>query len=151
MGMGVREIPLNNVPPIDTVTRASKAAVEVCRLDGLQVGVGDIHGMLEAQAMASGMGGMRTTRDLVARMQIAKGMRIKEAKEYVAVILKVSVRDLSDPVIMMEVRDDLKLGLIAHIPGRTKGMEAKFQIIELLGIEINSVNEFKQKTGISAP
>ncbi len=104
--------------------------------------------MLEAHAMASGMGGMRTAGDLVARMEMAKGMRIKEAKEYVANKLKVSVRDLSDPVVMAEVRDELKLGLIAQMPGRPKGMEAKFRIAELLGIDINCVNKFKQKTGL---
>ncbi len=104
--------------------------------------------MLEAHAMASGMGGMRTAGDLVARMEMAKGMRIKEAKEYVADKLKVSVRDLSDPVVMAEVRDELKLGLIAQMPGRPKGMEAKFRIAELLGIDINCVNKSKQKTGL---
>ncbi len=35
MGMGVGAVPLNNHPPIDIVSRASKAMVEICRLDGL--------------------------------------------------------------------------------------------------------------------
>jgi dimethylamine--corrinoid protein Co-methyltransferase len=35
MGMGVGGIPLNDTPPVDAVTRASKAAVEICQLDGL--------------------------------------------------------------------------------------------------------------------
>ena len=40
--------------------------------------------MAITHAIASGMGGMRTAGDLVARMQIARGMKIGEAKKYVA-------------------------------------------------------------------
>jgi dimethylamine--corrinoid protein Co-methyltransferase len=35
MGMGVGGVPLSDTPPVDAVTRASKAAVEICKLDGL--------------------------------------------------------------------------------------------------------------------
>lgn len=35
MGMGVGGIPLSDFPPVDAVTRASKACVEICGLDGL--------------------------------------------------------------------------------------------------------------------
>ena len=35
MGMGVGGVPLSDTPPVDAVTRASKAAVEICRLDGI--------------------------------------------------------------------------------------------------------------------
>jgi dimethylamine--corrinoid protein Co-methyltransferase len=35
MGMGVGAVPVNDHPPIDSVSRASKAMVEICRLDGL--------------------------------------------------------------------------------------------------------------------
>jgi dimethylamine--corrinoid protein Co-methyltransferase len=35
MGMGVGGVPMNPHPPIDIVSRASKAMVEICRLDGL--------------------------------------------------------------------------------------------------------------------
>jgi dimethylamine--corrinoid protein Co-methyltransferase len=35
MGMGVGGVPVNDHPPIDIVSRASKAMVEICRLDGL--------------------------------------------------------------------------------------------------------------------
>jgi len=35
MGMGVGAVPTCDHPPIDTVSRASKAMVEICRLDGL--------------------------------------------------------------------------------------------------------------------
>ena len=114
------------------------------------MGVGDPPGMAIAHSTASGMGGMRTAGDLVARMQMSRGMRIKEAKEYVANKLGVSVIDLADPVRMTEVRQDFNLGLITPLPGYAKGMEAKFNIAELLGIEINSVKMFKERSkGIS--
>lgn len=35
MGMGVGAVTVNDHPPIDVVSRASKAMVEICRLDGL--------------------------------------------------------------------------------------------------------------------
>lgn len=110
------------------------------------MGVGDPPGMAIAHSTASGMGGMRTAGDLVARMQMSRGMRIKEAKEYVADKLGVSVMDLVDPVIMTEIRQDFNLGLTTPLPGYAKGMEAKFNIANLLGIEINSVNRFGERS-----
>jgi dimethylamine--corrinoid protein Co-methyltransferase len=35
MGMGVGAVPVTDYPPVDVVSRASKAMVELCRLDGL--------------------------------------------------------------------------------------------------------------------
>jgi len=49
---------------------------------------------------------------------------------------------------MSERREDLKLGLINPPPDSVKGIEAKFHIAELLGIEINSLRRFKEKSGI---
>jgi dimethylamine--corrinoid protein Co-methyltransferase len=113
------------------------------------VGVGDPLGMAITHAIASGMGGMRTAGDLVARMQMTRGMKIKEAKEYVAKKLSVSVLELSDPVIMAEVRDDLNIGLVRSLPRRVKGIDAKFRITEILGIDINCVNRFKERVRTS--
>jgi dimethylamine--corrinoid protein Co-methyltransferase len=103
--------------------------------------------MAIAHCTASGMGGMRTAGDLVARMQMSRSMKIKEAKEYVASKLKVSVSDLADPVVMSEMRDDLDIGMVSTslFPGSAKGIEAKFRIAELLDIEINCVNQFKDR------
>ena len=56
--------------------------------------------MALAHAHASGMGGMRTSGDLVARMQMTRGMKIQEAKEYVANKLNLSIPEITDPVIM---------------------------------------------------
>ena len=111
------------------------------------MGVGDPFGMAITHAIASGMGGMRTAGDLVARMQMTRGMKIREAKEYVAEKLGVSRMDLSDPLRMTEVREDLRIGSITPLPGRPFGMEAKFRIADLLEIKINCVEKFKGKVG----
>jgi len=110
--------------------------------------VGDPVGMAITHAIASGMGGMRAAGDLVARMQIARGMKIDEAKKYVAEKLNVSVSDLIDPIVMHEVREDLKLGLLHPRAGAPRCMEAKFNIARLLDIDINCVNRFKEKASV---
>ncbi len=102
-------------------------------------------GMAISHAIASGMGGMRAAGDLVARMQMTRGMKIDEAKRYVADRLKVSVSDLTDPVIMTEVREDLEIGSATPMPGCAKGIEAKLRIAEVLDIEINCVRRLKHK------
>jgi len=104
--------------------------------------------MAATHGIVSGMGGLRTAGDLVARMQIARGMRIGEAKSYVAEKLGVSVAELVDPIIMAERRQDLHLGLVNPSPGCAMGVEAKFRIAELLGIEINSLQRLKSKAGL---
>jgi dimethylamine--corrinoid protein Co-methyltransferase len=91
------------------------------------------------------MGGMRAAGDLVARLQMARGMRIEEAKEYVADKLSVSVAELTDPIIMNEVRTDLGIGVVTPLPGVPKGIEAKFNMAKVLDIEINCVNRFTQR------
>ena len=102
-------------------------------------------GMAISHAIASGMGGMRAAGDLVARMQMTRGMKIDEAKRYVADKLNVSVSDLTDPVIMTEVREDLEIGSATPMPGCAKGIEAKLRIAEVLDIEINCVRRLKHK------
>ena len=89
---------------------------------------------------------MRAAGDLVARMQMTRGMKIKQAKNYVADKLGVGVTDLTDPVIMTEVRDDLQIGVMSPLPGCAKGIEAKFRIAELLDIDIGCVKRFKEVT-----
>jgi dimethylamine--corrinoid protein Co-methyltransferase len=107
--------------------------------------VGDPLGMAVSHAIASGMGGMRAAGDLVARMQMTRGMKINDAKKYVADKLSVSVSDLTDPVIMTEVREDLDIGSVSPLPGCAKGIEAKLRIAEVLGIEINCIRRLKNK------
>ena len=102
-------------------------------------------GMAVSHAIASGMGGMRAAGDLVARMQMTRGMRIDEAKKYVADKLNVAVSDLTDPVIMTELREDLELGCVTPLPGCAKGIEAKLRIAEVLDIEINCIKRLKNK------
>jgi len=78
-------------------------------------------------------------------MQMTRGMKIQQAKDYVADKLGVSVPDLTDPVIMTEVRDDLQIGVMTPLPGCAKGIEAKFRIAELLDIDIPCVRRFREK------
>lgn len=101
--------------------------------------------MAITHALASGMGGIRTAGDLVARMQLSRGMRLADAKSYVAGKLNISVEDLTDEVLLDEIREDLDIGRVHSFPGKAKGMEAKFRIAELLDIKINSVERFKNR------
>ena len=103
--------------------------------------------MASTHAIASGMGGIRTAGDLVARMQMSRAMKNKEAKEYVADKLAVSVPDLADPIVMNEMREALELGMLSTAlhPNSANALEAKFHIAELLDIEINCVNRFKDR------
>jgi dimethylamine--corrinoid protein Co-methyltransferase len=96
--------------------------------------------------MASGMGGIRTAGDLVARM-VMKGMRIGEAKKYVAGKLGCDVLDLSDSAKMKEIRESLDIGTVNDRPHASYGMSAKIKIAELLDIKIPSVELFKKKLG----
>ena len=101
--------------------------------------------MHAAHAVVSGIGGMRTAGDLVARMQLNRAMRNDEAKKYVADKLGISVLDLADPVLMNEIREDMDLGRINEAPGIAKGIDAKFRISRLLDLEINCVKKFKER------
>lgn len=101
-----------------------------------------------AHIMASCMGGIRTSGDLVAWMQMTRRMRIHEAKAYVAKKLGVSIIDLTDEEIMREIRKDLGIGTVTSIAGSPKGIRAKCKIAELLDIHIRSVDLFKSQIGL---
>ena len=112
------------------------------------MGSGDPLGMQGTHAQAAGMGGMRAAGDLVARMQM-RGMRLQQAKEYVAGKLGVTPFDLSDPAVMTDVRSELGFGrihsyAISH-PGQANMIEAKFRISQVLGIPVNCVERFKER------
>ena len=96
---------------------------------------------------------MRAAGDLVARMQITRGMRIGEAKAYVAERLGVSPADLSDPIAMEDVRRERQLGRITTFeisyPTQSSAMEAKFRIAELLDLPINCVQRFRRHAGLA--
>lgn len=105
--------------------------------------------MAIVHSQASGMGGIRTAGDLVARMQLAKSMRLNDAKKYVADRLGVSLLDLTDEVVMREVREDLDIGTVFMGYGAaSRGIEAKANISKLLDLKINCVEKFKNKTGL---
>ena len=100
-----------------------------------------------AHALASGMGGIRTTGDLVARMQLHRKMRLPEAKDYVAKKLGVGPMELADEVSMRELREDLDIGVLTSVPGAARGLEAKARIAKLLDIRIASVERLREKIG----
>lgn len=91
---------------------------------------------------------MRAAGDLVARMQMTRGMKIDQAKAYVAGKLGITVLELTDPVIMNEVRTDLGIGVITPLPGMAKGIEAKFNMARVLDIDINCVKRFKERVSL---
>lgn len=101
--------------------------------------------MHTAHIMASCMGGIRTSGDLVAWMQITHKMKINEAKNYVAEKLKVEALDLTDEEVMRPLRDDLGIGTVTSVTGSPKGIRAKWKIAELLDIPIRSVELFKSQ------
>lgn len=111
------------------------------------MGSGDPYGMPISHALASGMGGIRTAGDLVARMQLHRKMRLPEAKAYVAEKLHVGTRELSDEVTMRELREELDIGVLTSVPGAARGLEAKARIADLLGVTIPSVERLKRKMG----
>jgi dimethylamine--corrinoid protein Co-methyltransferase len=96
--------------------------------------------------MTSGMGGVRSAGDLVARMQFSKNMKIGKAKEYVAKKLGISTLEIADEHIMRELREELRIGVITGVPGAPRGIAAKMNIEKLLDIKINSCEIFRQKT-----
>ena len=97
-GMGVGGVPMHILPPVDAVSRASRAASTSCAWTACRSAPATSTGQAISHGVASGMGGIRTAGDLVARMQMTRGMRLTEAKEHVAGRLGVSPADLSDPV-----------------------------------------------------
>lgn len=92
----------------------------------------------------AGMGGIRTSGDLVFRMQL-KGMKINDAKAFVADKLHVSVKDLADCAVMKDVREELNIGTTQSRPNAGVGIQTKFRIAKILGISINSVEKFKKE------
>ncbi len=96
------------------------------------------------------MGGMRAAGDLVARLQMTRGLRLAEAKDYVAGKLGVTPFDLSDPVVMTEVRNEYGFGRIHSYaisqPAQANQIEAKVNIARVLDVPINCVERFRERT-----
>jgi hypothetical protein len=103
-------------------------------------------GMAISHELAAGMGGIRTAGDLVARM-VLKGMKLKDAKEYVAKRLGCSIIDLTDSAVMKEIRESLDIGTTLDRKHPASGILAKMKIAEVLDIRIPSVEIFKKNIG----
>jgi dimethylamine--corrinoid protein Co-methyltransferase len=109
--------------------------------------------MHNAHAQAAGLGGIRAAGDLVARMQMTRGMRLKEAKAYVASKLGVTPFDLGDPAVMTDVRNEFGFGRIHSYaisqPWQPNFIEAKFNIARILEVPINCVERFRERTAMT--
>jgi len=91
------------------------------------------------------MGGLRTAGDLVARAQMEKKLKIREAKAYVAKKLNVEPITLSDEYEMTELRKKFDIGLIMALTGYAKGIAAKARIAKTCDFKINSVTRLFEK------
>jgi dimethylamine--corrinoid protein Co-methyltransferase len=91
------------------------------------------------------MGGIRTSGDLVAWMQMTRRMKIHDAKAYVADKLGIDILELTNEEVMRSVRMDLGIGTVTSIAGSPKGIRAKMKIADLLEIPIRSVDLFKSQ------
>jgi dimethylamine--corrinoid protein Co-methyltransferase len=98
-----------------------------------------------AHIFASGMGGIRTSGDLVAWMQLIKKMKLPEAKKYVAHKLGIEPLDLTNEEVMRQLREDLGIGTTTSVAASPKGIRAKIKVAELLDVPINSVELFKSQ------
>ena len=92
------------------------------------------------------MGGIRTSGDLVAWMQLTKKMKLAEAKKYVAGKLGIELRNLTNEEVMRQLREDLGIGTTTSVAGSPKGIRAKLRVADLLDIPINSVELFRSQT-----
>ena len=93
--------------------------------------------------VASGMGGIRTAGDLVARMEYDKEMKVNDAKAYVAKKLGIDTLQIADECVMRELREELGIGTVTAVPGVPRGIAAKMNIEKLLDIKINSCEKFR--------
>lgn len=112
------------------------------------MGVGDPLALECGHEICAGMCGIRNAGDMVLRVQLSKGLKINEAKAYVAEKLGVSVEDLSDCSIMTELRAKLGIGVMQPLDGMPNNMESKIRMEKILGIPINSVRCFKKRANL---
>ncbi len=94
--------------------------------------------------MACGLGGIRTTGDLVSWVQMTKKLRINEAKDYVARKLNLETASLNDQHTLYQLRRAQKLGTITPLAGDPMGIVAKRHIARVLDLPINSVRVFEK-------
>ena len=88
--------------------------------------------------------GFRNGRNLVARVEYDKNLKVDKAKEYVAKKLGLDSLEIADEYIMRELREELKIGTVTAVPGVPRGIAAKMNIEKLLDIKINSCEKFRE-------
>ena len=91
------------------------------------------------------MGGMRTTGDLVCRMQFAKNMKIDEAKKYVADKLEIDTFQLTEEGYVRDIREREGLGIVTGQPNSPKGLAAKMNIEKVLDLKISTCEHYRNQ------
>ena len=104
--------------------------------------MGDPGGAI-AHTFAAGLGGMRSAGDLVSRIQLGKKMRVSDSKKYVMDKLGIGEENLTDECFMREFREEHGLGVVTGVAGLPYGIEAKFNIEDILDIEIASCSRMR--------
>ena len=87
---------------------------------------------------------MRVAGDLVSRVQLGKKMRVADSKKYVMDKLGIDENNLTDECFMREFREEHGLGVVTGVAGLPYGLEAKFNIEDILGIEIASCSRLRE-------
>ena len=91
------------------------------------------------------MGGMRTTGDLVCRMQFAKNMKIDAAKKYVADKLEIDPFQLTEENFIRDIREREGLGIVTGQPNSPKGLAAKMNIEKVLDLKISTCEHYRNQ------
>jgi dimethylamine---corrinoid protein Co-methyltransferase len=123
---------------IDEAREAREAAVELAVQDMAYVA---------AELWDAGVAG-----DLVAHLEMARGMKRAEAKDYVAGRLVTSAAVLADPLVMHEVRGELRLGRVFQTettyPDDPRPQEAKRNIAARLVLQIDGAGRSPGAAGV---
>lgn len=85
---------------------------------------------------------------MIARVQLSKKCRLSESKKYVMDKLGVDEENLTDECFMREFREEHGLGVVTGVAGAPYGHEAKFNIENILDIEIAGCNRLREFANI---
>ncbi len=80
------------------------------------------------------------------RLMLDKKMKLGAAKKYVCDKLGITLDQLCDSTFMLEFRRDKGYGVVMPYHNDIYGLEAKARIADVLGLTINSIEKFKEKS-----
>ncbi len=149
VGMGVGAVPMSNYAPVDAVSRASGPASTSCVSTACRSAAGTCSACPPHTPTPRGWAVCERL-ETWSPAWSSRGMRLTQAKEYVAGRLGVEPATLSDPIAMADVRAELGLGRIvtfeATYPDEPNAIEAKFNISALPDVPINCVDASWKRT-----